>query len=30
MRPVPKIIFAADRQAAQAQAVETIMEQLKK
>lgn len=30
MRPVPKIIFAGDRQAAQAQAVETIMEQLKK
>ena len=30
MRPVPKIIFAGDRQAAQAQAVETIMEQLQK
>ncbi len=30
MRPVPKIIFAADRQAAQAQEVETILEQLKK
>jgi ribosome-binding factor A len=30
MRPVPKIIFVADRQPAQAQEVETILEQLKK
>lgn len=29
MRPVPKIIFVADRQPAQAQEVETILEKLK-